>query len=112
MDHDTLEQVRRTLLGRRECLLKRWRQALADETELLGERAADWEDRATAASAASIIDTIGEKGRRALARIQSSLVRIDRGGYDECAACHGPIDAERLQAIPDADRCGRCAIEN
>jgi DnaK suppressor protein len=112
MDHDTLEQFRRTLLGRRESLLKRWRQALAEETELLGERAADWEDHAAAASAASIIDTIGEKGRRALARIQSSLVRIERGSYDECAACHAPIDAERLRGVPDTDRCGRCGTEN
>ena len=112
MDRDTLEQLRRTLLGRRASLLKRWRQALADENELLAEREPDWEDHAAAATAASILDSIGERGRRALARIQSSLVRIERGSYDECAACHGPIDAERLRAVPDTDRCGRCATEN
>ena len=43
MDHATLEQLRRTLLDRRAFLLQRWRQALADENELLAERKSSWE---------------------------------------------------------------------
>ena len=100
MDRDTGEQFRRTLLGRRVFLLKSWRQARAD-----------WEDD-DAGAPASMLDSIDESGRRALARIQSCLVRIDRGGYGECVACHGDIDEERLRAVPDTDRCGGCATEN
>ena len=112
MNHDTLEQFRRTLLGRRTTLLKRWRQALSDANELLVEREPDWQDAAAAVTAASVLDTIGERGRRALARIQFSLARIERDSYDECAVCHGTIGEDRLQAVPDTDRCGRCTLEN
>ena len=101
MDHDTVEQCRRALLGRRVSLLKLWRQARAD-----------WEDDGAAETAASMLDSIDEGGRRALARIQSCLVRIARGRYDECAACRGDIDEARLRAVPDTDRCGGCATEN
>ena len=101
MDHDTVEQFRRALLGRRVSLLKLWRQARAD-----------WEDDAPVDTAEWMLDSIDESGRRALARIQSSLVRIARGGYGECAACRGDIDEARLRAVPDTDRCGGCATEN
>jgi DnaK suppressor protein len=112
MDHATLEQCRRTLLGRRVSLLQRWRQALSDENELLTEPAPGWEGDTQADTGPSMLDRIGERGRRALARIQSSLVRIERGSYDTCAACHDAIDEERLLALPDTDRCRRCATEN
>jgi RNA polymerase-binding transcription factor DksA len=112
MNHDTLEQFRQTLLDRRTSLLKRWRQALSDANELLVEREPDWQDAAAAVTAASVLDTIGERGRRALARIQFSLARIERDSYDECSVCHGTIDEERLRAVPETDRCGRCALEN
>jgi len=112
MNHDTLEQFRQTLLDRRSSLLKSWRQALSDANELLVEREPDWQDAAAAVTAASVLETIGERGRRALARIQFSLARIERDSYDECAICHDTIDEERLRAVPDTDRCGRCAREN
>ena len=59
-----------------------------------------------------MLDCIGERGRRALARIQSSLVRIDRGRYGKCAACHDAIHEQRLLALPDTDCCRYCATEN
>ena len=109
MTHESLAQFRRNLVARRSTLLQRWRQALADENELLDEREADWEDTATARTAALVLDSISEHQRHALARIQCSLARIDRGTYDECAVCHGAIDEARLRAIPDTDRCVACA---
>jgi len=112
MNHDTLQQFRQTLLDRRASLLKRWRQALSDANEMLVERETDWQDAAAAVTAASVLETIGERGRRALARLQFSLARIERDRYDECVVCHGEIDEERLRAVPDTDRCGRCTLEN
>jgi len=101
MDRATSEQFRLTLLGRRVSLLRHWRQARAE-----------WQDDAAADTEASLLDSIDALGRRALARIQSSLVRIARGRYDECVACHADIDEQRLRVVPDTDRCGRCATEN
>jgi DnaK suppressor protein len=109
MDTATLEQFRRNLITRRATLLQRWRRSLADEKEILAEREIDWQDAATAVAAAAVLESIGERERRALARIQTSLARIERGTYDECAVCHGPIDEDRLRALPDTDRCVGCA---
>jgi DnaK suppressor protein len=112
MDTRTLEEFRRTLLDRRLALLRRWRDTLSEENELLAEREADWEDAAAAGTAASLLAGLNERHRRALARIQSSLARIEHGTYGECVVCREAIDRERLQAVPDTDRCGRCAGVN
>jgi DnaK suppressor protein len=109
MNNQTLEALRHTLLARRTALLTRWRQALSDENELLAVREPDWEDTAATTTAIVVLDGIGEQERRALARIQSSLARIERGNYGECVACHETIDEQRLRAVPDTDRCVGCA---
>src|SRR5204862_5810308 len=79
MNHETLEGFRRKLLGRRTSLMERRRRALADEDALLSEREPDWEDVAAAATAASVLDGLGEAERGALVRVQSALFRMDRG---------------------------------
>ena len=109
MEYEDLERFRRTLLSRRTALIQRWRQVLSEENELPEERDPDWEDSAAARTAALMLETVSERGRRALARIQSSLARIERGTYGKCVVCHATIDEERLCAVPDADRCGGCA---
>jgi RNA polymerase-binding transcription factor DksA len=45
---------------------------------------------------------------RALADIEGALERIRTGRYGICLNCAGPIDLERLYAIPQTARCGRC----
>jgi RNA polymerase-binding transcription factor DksA len=69
----------------------------------------DWEDTAEARTAAVVLESINARERCALASIQSSLARIERGTYGECAVCHATIDEERLCVVPDTDRCGACA---
>ena len=109
MNTQTMEGFRHTLLGRRRSLLRRRQHALADESELLAEREPDWEDAAAALTAASVLDGLGEVERGALLRIEYSLRRIAHGTYGTCARCGGAIEVARLRAVPDADRCARCA---
>jgi len=109
MHHETLEEFRRQLLSRRWSLLRRRGRALADEQQLVAEREPDWEDAAGVATAASVLASIGDEERRALARIAASLERMERGSYGECAACCEVIDVARMRAVPDTDRCARCA---
>jgi len=109
MNYQVLEGFRRKLLGRRLSLLQRRRRVLTEEQELLTVREPDWEDTAATVTAASILASIGESERRALARIQASLERMERGRYGECASCGETIEEERLQAVPDTDRCAGCA---
>jgi RNA polymerase-binding transcription factor DksA len=98
MTHEALSRFRHRLLAERSALLERWRQALSDENELVEASEPDRQ----------VLSCIDVHGRGALARIQSSLARIERDSYDECVACHGRITEERLRAVPDTDRCGRC----
>ena len=109
MTYDALRQLRRRLLDQRSSLLERWRQAISDENEVFDACAPDGRDDNAAVVEATVFGSIDAQGRGALARIQSSLARIERGTYDECVACHGRITEERLRAVPETDRCGRCA---
>jgi RNA polymerase-binding transcription factor DksA len=109
MDYQTLEGLRQKLLGERLSLVRRRRQTLADENELLAEREPDWEDAAALETAASFLDGLSERERHALERIDSTLARIARGTYEECAVCRGTIEDARLRALPDTDRCAGCA---
>jgi DnaK suppressor protein len=38
-----------------------------------------------------------------------ALQRVDDGTYGTCVGCGSAIHPDRLEAIPVADRCGRCA---
>lgn len=38
-----------------------------------------------------------------------ALERIEEGTFGLCSRCGDPIHPERLEAIPFADRCARCA---
>ena len=47
--------------------------------------------------------------KNVLDQIDGALKRIDSGGYGRCEECGEPIAKARLEAIPYAVRCVRCA---
>jgi len=50
-----------------------------------------------------------DQARRRLAAIDGAIARAKNGQYGRCDACGEPIGVERLQALPTATRCVRCA---
>jgi RNA polymerase-binding protein DksA len=44
-----------------------------------------------------------------LSQVETALVRIEAGTYGACEECGDSIGTERLQALPFASRCIRCA---
>jgi RNA polymerase-binding transcription factor len=50
-----------------------------------------------------------ERERRELAEIDAALARIKKGGFGICEVCEEPIREARLQALPWARLCIRCA---
>ncbi|MFM7044127.1 MAG: TraR/DksA family transcriptional regulator [Ilumatobacteraceae bacterium] len=44
-----------------------------------------------------------------LAAVEVALQRLDDGTYGTCEKCEQPIADERLEAVPWASRCVRCA---
>ncbi len=52
-----------------------------------------------------VVDSIREDVRR----FKSALARLETGTYGRCVTCGSMIAPERLEAIPSADHCTRCA---
>ena len=52
---------------------------------------------------------VSEVLRRETAEIRAALVRIEEGSYGTCAVCGEDIGQARLEALPVATRCIRCA---
>lgn len=50
-------------------------------------------------------DAMDDLTRRQIAEIDDALRRIDDGSWGRCVVCGREIDAERLEARPQADRC-------
>jgi RNA polymerase-binding transcription factor DksA len=47
--------------------------------------------------------------RADLQRAQRAVARIDAGTFGQCVQCGQPIAVERLEAIPESERCANCA---
>jgi RNA polymerase-binding transcription factor DksA len=109
MNRRTSDRCRSELLARRAVLRRRWREELSEQNEVLAAHEPEWEETPAARTVILIFDTVNGLERRALARIQGALARLERGTYGECVGCHGAIDEDRLAAVPDTDRCDACA---
>jgi RNA polymerase-binding protein DksA len=53
--------------------------------------------------------TLVEREEQLLAEINDALDRIEQGTYGRCENCHREISRERLDALPHARYCIRCA---
>ncbi len=79
------------------------------EAELDQPVDADVEERATEREGDEVLESLGNAGLREVRMIQAALGRIADGTFGECVACGEPISEERLNAVPHAARCKRCA---
>ena len=53
--------------------------------------------------------SIAQSESAILLQIEEALKQIDAGTYGECEDCEKPIPKARLNAIPYASRCVKCA---
>ncbi|MDS1115706.1 TraR/DksA C4-type zinc finger protein [Gordonia westfalica] len=53
-----------------------------------------------------------DRSRVRLEEIDAALERLGRGAYGRCETCGEPIDPERLEVLPAARQCVRCAARN
>ncbi len=79
------------------------------EAELDQPVDADVEERATEREGDEVLESLGNAGLLEIRKIQAALGRIADGTFGECVACGEPISEERLNAVPHAARCKRCA---
>ena len=70
---------------------------------------ADSKEMAKELEDSEVVDALGNEARDEIAKISAALLRLDNGGYGVCLGCAEPINAQRLQVYPYANRCIECA---
>ena len=56
-----------------------------------------------------VIDAIGNETAFSVRQIRDALDRLDAGTYGSCEQCGEDIGLPRLQVLPQASRCLKCA---
>lgn len=101
--------IRERLVRKRTDLLMRYRDELARADEETSTREPEQVDAATEEWHARTLAHMGEVDARALEAIVAALHRLDAGTYGTCTMCEEPIATARLDALPEATTCIRCA---
>ena len=72
---------------------------------------ADSEERAVENEGDEVLEDMGNAALVEISQIQAALERISLDTYGVCTVCHADIDDKRLDSIPYAANCVRCATE-
>ena len=72
-------------------------------------KSADFEEQATDSENDEVLDALDVATRDRIVGLQAALARMDSGTYGKCEGCRRAITPARLEAIPWATLCVRCA---
>ena len=70
----------------------------------------DSEEQAIGRENDEVLEGLDDSSRKEVALLQAALARIDAGTYGRCLTCGGAISLQRLEALPSATTCLKCAI--
>ncbi|WP_330927348.1 TraR/DksA family transcriptional regulator [Candidatus Sororendozoicomonas aggregata] len=100
------EQMKAQLIARREELNDRVRRIKAKRQQA---PSADWSEQAQERENDEVMDALGNETTLELNKINKALERIDECEYGYCLVCGDAISPARLEIMPFADLCIRCA---
>jgi len=103
MDIDALKQRLETRLA----VLAH--EARAIDAELHEPGNPDFEERAIEIEGEEILEGLGKVALDEIGQIKSALHRINLGTYGICVVCGDDISDARLNAVPYAAKCIKCA---
>jgi RNA polymerase-binding transcription factor DksA len=69
----------------------------------------DFEERAVEIEGEEILEGLGKVALDEIEQIKSALTRIELGTYGVCVVCGEDISNARLNAVPYAAKCIKCA---
>jgi RNA polymerase-binding transcription factor DksA len=101
---DERESIRNRLEAQRDDLAGRVDRLQAEARQSIGETdtAHGWEN-------AEISEGQVDEALDELRQVEASLARLDRGEYGVCTMCGEPIEAERLELLPETVHCAEHA---
>ena len=79
------------------------------ETQLRDPGEQDWEENAIRRENDEALVAIGDATEEEIREIRTALKRIDDGSYGICTHCNKSIAKARLEALPWATSCIKCA---
>jgi RNA polymerase-binding protein DksA len=100
------EAIRQQLEAKLEQLVARAEEIDSNLNETRNE---DWEERATEAEGDEVMLSMGNVTVKEIEEIKRALHQIDHGNYGICSRCGTQIPAERLELLPYATTCTKCA---
>ena len=102
----TEEQTKTSLLEKQAKLQQRLD---AIKKDLQEEHSKDWEEQAQERENDEVLEALAAEVSEELKQIAIALNKIDSGDYGICSGCGEDIAKERLEVLPDADLCIKCA---
>jgi len=103
-----LDAIRRRLEMERVELLGKAGPPAVSNPLTPDERDSDEADAAVTTDLRERAMWLAQDSRQKLELIQQALQRLEDGTYGRCQVCGGPINPERLEALPYATQCIRC----
>ena len=99
-------ETRATLAQRLSDLLSRAEKV---DQDLAKPGPQDWDDNALESEDDEVLEAVGLATMKEARLIREAITAIDERRYGACTDCGAQISPERLQALPEATQCIRCA---
>jgi RNA polymerase-binding transcription factor DksA len=94
------------LRKRRDQVIMTLRHLEKEKSEV--ERNTDWLDQAAYVSRVRFLDQLTGWYDAEIDQIDKALRRAETNHYGLCAACHAPIEDQRLDIAPESEFCSNC----
>ena len=101
--------LRRRLLEQRLALLRAVAQVEDDLRALQADVEIEEVERGQEETVARLLARLDDRGKAEIEAIDRALGRIANGDYGRCEVCGSSIPLSRLEALPTATACLRCA---
>jgi len=109
MDKKRLEYYKKKLQTRREELLKSIARTEEEGRTADDDPTVDLADKAANSYTKEFLFGMTNTDRSMLNLIDEALLRIKRGTYGTCIECEEELQQKRLEAVPWAKYCVKCA---
>lgn len=110
MGEKDLAHLKELLLRQRREILDRL-HGLESDWQALSERDIEQEEEAQKEALASLFDQLEERERQELDDIELALTKMVGSSYGNCEKCRKPLALARLEVLPTARFCHKCAFE-